>query len=231
MKYQHLFFDLDHTLWDFDTNAKETLQDLYDSFRLETRAIGPFDTFFSTYLTHNALLWTRFEKGYISHDELKWRRMWRTLLDFKIADEQLARQMSAEFLEMLPTKNKVFDYTFEILDYLTDKNYKLHLITNGFEKIQWSKLNNSNLAKYFKEVITSECSNSAKPKKEIFEFAIKKAGCDYCDAIMIGDNPHADIAGAKDVGMDTIFANHINAACAVEPTYTITHLKQLEDIL
>ena len=125
----------------------------------------PFEFFYTTYLNHNAILWSRYEKGYITNEELKWRRMWRTLLDFKIADEQLSKEMSAHFLEILPTKKKVFDYTFEILDYLIEKKYSIHLITNGFEKTQWSKLNNANLSKYFTHVITSEAIKFCKTQK------------------------------------------------------------------
>lgn len=231
MKYQHLFFDLDHTLWDFESNAKDSLAELYEEFQLEAKAVGPFDAFYKTYLNHNALLWSRFEKGYITTEELKWKRMWRTLLDFKIADERLAKEMSEEFLEILPTKKKVFDYTFEILKYLREKNYSIHLITNGFEKTQWSKLNNSLLAGYFTHVITSETSNSVKPKKEIFEFALNKCGGKLRESIMLGDNLNADILGAQNAGMDTVFVNHIQAACSAKPTHIITHLKQLESIL
>ena len=139
--------------------------------------------------------------------------------------------MSAQFLEILPTKKKVFEYTFEILDYLTEKKYSIHLITNGFEKTQWSKLNNSNLSKYFTHVITSEVSNSLKPKKEIFEYALKKTGGKIRESIMIGDNQNADILGAQNAGMDTIFVNHINVDCKVKPTHIIHHLKELESIL
>jgi putative hydrolase of the HAD superfamily len=231
VKYQHLFFDLDHTLWDFDANAKDSLLELYDHFNLESKAIGPFDFFYKTYLNHNALLWSRFEKGYISAEELKWRRMWRTLLDFKIADEELSKEMSAYFLDILPKKKKVFDYTFEILDYLIEKKYSIHLITNGFEKTQWSKLDNSSLSKYFTHVITSEASNSVKPKKEIFEFAVNKCGGKIEESIMLGDNLNADIIGAQNAGMDTVFVNHINAECSAKPTHIITHLKDLESIL
>jgi putative hydrolase of the HAD superfamily len=231
VKYRHLFFDLDHTLWDFDANAKESLFELYNFFKLESKAISPFSFFYSTYLNHNAILWSRYEKGYISNEELKWRRMWRTLLDFKIADETLSKEMSAHFLEILPTKKKVFDYTFEILEYLTQKKYSIHLITNGFEKTQWSKLNNADLSKYFTHVITSETSNSVKPNKEIFDYALKKTGGKLEESIMIGDNLDADILGAKNAGMDTIFVNHINAECHAEPTYIIHHLKELESIL
>ena len=231
LKYRHIFFDLDHTLWDFDANAKESLAELYLHFNLESKFISPFEYFYTTYLKHNAILWDRFEKGYITSEELKWRRMWRTLLDFRIGDEVLAKEMSAKFLEILPTKKRVFEYTFEILNYLTDKGYSIHLITNGFEKTQWSKLNNSELAKYFTHVITSETSQSMKPQKEIFEYALKKTKGNIEECIMIGDNPNADIKGALNAGMDTIFVNHIRAEHAINPTHTIYHLKELEDIL
>lgn len=154
--------------------------------------------------------------------------MWRTLLDFKIADEPLARDLSAKFLEILPTKKMLFPYTIEILDYLKEKNYVLHLITNGFEKTQWSKLNNSGLGGYFTHVVTSETSNSLKPKKEIFDYAMDKARAMLPESIMIGDNLDADIYGAMNAGMDTVFVNHINAVTDLKPTYTVTHLKELE---
>lgn len=230
MKYRHLFFDLDHTLWDFDANAEESLTELYNHFKLESKAIVSFNQFYITYLNHNATLWNRYEKGYITVEELKWRRMWRTLLDFQIADEKLSKDMSEYFLEILPTKKKVFEYTYEILDYLTAKKYSLHLITNGFEKIQRIKLESSNLTKYFKNVITSEISNSVKPKKEIFEYALEKAKGKSGESIMIGDNLNADILGAKNAGMDSIYVNHINSENNEAPTYTIHNLKELETI-
>jgi putative hydrolase of the HAD superfamily len=231
LKYEHLFFDLDHTLWDFDANAKESLSELYQFFNLESRSVSPFDQFYSIYLNHNTILWERYEKGFITTEELKWRRMWRTLLDFKIADEKLAKDMSEYFLEILPTKKKVFDYTYEILDYLTEKKYSLHLITNGFEKTQRLKLNSSDLTKYFKTIVTSEISNSVKPKKEIFEYALNKANGKIEESLMIGDNLNADILGAKNAGMDSVFVNHINAQCGQEPTFIVRHLKELESIL
>lgn len=230
-KYKHIFFDLDHTLWDFDTNAKETLIELYGIFNLEALHISSFEEFYKTYLHHNAILWDRYHKGFISSDDLKWKRMWRTLVDFKIGDEQLAKDMSAKFLEILPTKNLLFDYTIEILEYLLNKGYVLHLITNGFEKTQWNKLNNSMLAKYFTHVVTSEASTFVKPAKEIFEYAIKKSGANLHESIMIGDNLDADIQGAINAGMDSIFVNHINAVATVTPTYIIYNLKELENIL
>ena len=229
-KYQDIYFDLDHTLWDFDRNAHTTLTEVYDVFDLGNRVKARFDDFYEKYLYHNQVLWNRYHKGFISADELKWKRMWRTLLDYKIADEVLARDLSGKFLEILPTQKEVFPYTFEILDYLSASGYRLHLITNGFEKTQWSKLRNSGLDKYFEHVITSEASNSVKPNKEIFEFALARAGASLHSSIMIGDNLEADIAGAINAGMDSIFVNHIGASTELAPTYTVTHLRELEGI-
>src|SRR6185312_12538902 len=212
------------TLWDFNANAEESLKEIYRFFNLESKAISTFQQFYSIYINHNATLWSRFEKGYISVEELKWKRMWRTLLDFQIADERLSKEMSEYFLKILPQKKRVFEY-------MTEKKYSLHLITNGFEKTQKIKLESAGLTKYFKNVVTSEISNSVKPKKEIFEYAIAKAKCSMKESIMIGDNLNADILGAKNAGMDSVFVNHINAEANEAPTYTIHHLKGLESIL
>ena len=230
MKYKHLFFDLDHTLWDFDANAKVALGELYIIFELDKKGVFPFDQFYLQYLRHNEILWDRYHKGFISSEELKWKRMWRTLLVFKIGSEELAREMSGKFLEILPIQKLLFPHTIEILRYLENKGYQLHLITNGFEKVQWSKLNNSGLHLFFKHVITSETSNSLKPKKEIFEYAINKAGTTFAESIMLGDNLDADIYGAINAGMDAVFINHINATTDLQPTYTVTHLRELENI-
>jgi putative hydrolase of the HAD superfamily len=230
--YKHLFFDLDHTLWDFDTNAKHALTDIYEEFDMHTRVTAAFDDFYKKYLHHNEILWNRYHNGFISADELKWKRMWRTLLDFKIGDEVLAKSLSSRFLEILPTKKEVFPHAIEILQYLTGKGYTLHLITNGFEKTQWSKLASSGMTHFFTHMITSETSNSLKPKKEIFEFALDKAQALLHESIMIGDNLDADIQGAINAGMDCIYVNHIsaNVSTTLTPTHTITHLRQLENI-
>ncbi len=228
--YKHLFFDLDHTLWDFDANAKETLIEVYTFFDLEAKGVHPFNDFYKHYLHHNEILWDRYNKGFITSDELKWKRMWRTMLEFKIGSEQLAKDMSLHFLEILPTKKILFPHTIEILNYLTAKGYTLHLITNGFEKTQWSKINNSGLSRYFTHMITSEASNSLKPKKEIFEYALNKAGAILSESIMLGDNLDADIQGAINAGMDCVFVNHLKTNTDVNPTYIIHHLKELEQI-
>jgi putative hydrolase of the HAD superfamily len=230
MKYKHLFFDLDHTLWDFEANARVTLQTLYDELSLLERGVHDFELFYKNYLAHNDKLWERYRKGYIRQDELRVKRMWLSLLDFKIADDDLSKKMSVRFLDLLPTRTILFPHTKEILQYLKDKGYYLHLITNGFEKTQHSKLKNSGLDVFFLEVITSEGSNSLKPNKEIFDYALKKSGAELKESIMIGDTQEVDILGAKNAGMDQIFVNHLNAIVAEPATYVVGSLKELEEI-
>ena len=156
--------------------------------------------------------------------------MWLALLDFKIADEILARDMSVQFLDQLPTRTILFPYAIEILQYLTEKNYQLHLITNGFEKTQHSKLKYSGLDKYFKEVITSEGSSSLKPNKEIFDYAFQKTGANPDESIMLGDSIEVDIVGAMQAGIDQVFINHLNISIDIKPTYVVRSLKELENI-
>jgi putative hydrolase of the HAD superfamily len=231
MKYKHLFFDLDHTLWDFDANARATLQQLHIDLDLVSKGIHDFDLFYQNYLVHNEKLWARYRNGYIKQEELRLKRMWLTLLDFKIADEALARQLNELFLQLLPGRTILFPDTKEVLQYLLDKGYRLHLITNGFEETQHSKLKYSGLAPFFKEVITSEGSNSLKPQKEIFDYALEKAGARVEESIMIGDSLEIDVAGALNAGMDAIHVNFTGVVSeGVKATYVVTALKQLEEI-
>jgi putative hydrolase of the HAD superfamily len=230
MQYKHLFFDLDHTLWDFETNSRQTLQQLYQELNLAERGIPDFDAFYRQYIGHNEKLWDRYRNGFIKVDELRWKRMWLTLIDFKIGDEALAREMDRLFLDALPTRKTLFPHTIEILDYLTGKGYRLHLITNGFEKTQHSKLESAGLSGYFGEVITSEGSGSLKPQKEIFYYAFQKTGADPKESIMLGDSIEVDILGAINAGIDQVYVNHLGIAPDITPTYMVASLKELESI-
>lgn len=231
-KYQHLFFDLDHTLWDFDANARATLEKLHIDLNLVSKGVHDFELFHQVYLQHNDKLWERYRKGYIRQEELRLKRMWLTLLHFKIADEELSRQLSELFLQLLPARTLLFPDTLEVLQNLKDKGYALHLITNGFEKVQRSKLQHSGLAPFFREVITSECSNSLKPQKEIFDFALQRAGARPENSIMIGDSLEIDVAGALNAGMDAVHVrfNDKEKEKTIQATYTVTSLKELESL-
>ena len=230
MKYKHLFFDLDHTLWDFDANARATLEQLHIDLKLVDKGVHDFELFHKNYLQHNEKLWARYRNGYIRQEELRLKRMWLTLLDFRITDESLARQLSELFLQLLPARTILFPDTTEVLQYLSGKGYQMHLITNGFETTQHSKLKHSGLDSFFRVVVTSECSNSLKPQKEIFEYALDHTGATVEESIMIGDSLDVDILGAMNVGMDQVHVNYNDAPQDLIPTYTIRALKEMKEI-
>jgi putative hydrolase of the HAD superfamily len=231
MAYKHIFFDLDHTLWDFEANAKRTLESIYHQHELAAKGIATFEEFHTTYSVHNERLWERFRNGYIKREELRWKRMWLTLLDFKITDELLTHAISDRFLEILPTQKTLFPGALEILEYLTAKKYPLHLITNGFEVTQHLKLRHAGIDKFFTLVITSEMAKSLKPHREIFDYALQKAGCLPAEALMIGDTLEVDIAGAQNAGIDQVYFNPAKPANGLQPTYTIQCLHELKHIL
>ena len=230
MKYRHLFFDLDHTLWDFNENARLTLSELYDELGLENAGVDNFEQFLKVYLEHNEQLWEKYRNGMLKAEELRWKRMWNTLIDFGINNEDLARRLGHRFLELLPTRKILFADAVETLQYLKEKGYQLHLITNGFEETQHCKLRNCGISNFFVEVITSEGSNSMKPKKEIFDFALNKAKALQHHSIMIGDSIEVDIKGAINAGIDQVYVNHLGEICNIEPTYIVGSLKELQDI-
>ena len=236
MSYRHIFFDLDHTLWDFEANSRNTLEHLHQTLDLSAKGIDDFDRFHKQYLEHNERLWERYRKGFIKQEELRVKRMWLSLLDFKIADEALARTLSVQFLALLPTRKQLFPNTREILEYLKEKKYTLHIITNGFEEVQHHKLQAAELAPYFDQVITSEKANALKPHRAIFDHALEMSGADLSESIMIGDSMEVDIKGAWEMGMDQIHMNHVDKQrYPIEgdtyPTHTLFELEELRTIL
>jgi putative hydrolase of the HAD superfamily len=216
-QYEHLFFDLDHTLWDFDTNSEATLRDLYAELKLDEKATVDFDQFHKTYQHHNSIYWDRFRKGYINREELRWRRMWRTLVDYKITDEPLSKKMSDRYLDILPTKTNLFPHCMELLNYCSEKKYPMHLITNGFEATQHLKIKNSGISHFFKEVITSEQAGIMKPHAAIFEYALNKTNTTAEKSIMVGG--------------DTAYFNPaVPHTPKIKPTYVIQNLGELMKI-
>lgn len=232
MKYKHIFFDLDHTLWDFETNCSQVLAELYEYHALADRGISSFDMFYQTYTVHNEKLWDRFRKGFITRNDLRTKRFRLTLLDFKIGDEKLCEALGKQFLDVLPTKTALFPHAKEVLEYLAAKNYPIHMITNGFEETQLRKMRSSGIDQYFTHVITSETAGSLKPYREIFDYAVTKASATTDTSIMIGDALEIDIAGAYNAGIDQVYFNPLVPATAtMQPTYTISSLHELKEIL
>lgn len=233
MKYKHIFFDLDHTLWDFEANASLVLEELYHIHGLQKRGVESYQLFYKSFSIHNEKLWDRFRKGFINRHELRVKRFRMTLLDFKIGDDKLSEAMGVQFLELLPTKTLLFPHAKDVLEYLAAKNYPMHLITNGFEVTQLQKMRSSGIDQFFTHVITSESAGSLKPYREIFDFAVTQAAATVDSSIMIGDAIDIDVLGAFNVGMDQVHFNPLCIDCVgqVTPTYTIKSLHELKEIL
>lgn len=229
-KYKHIFFDLDHTLWDFEKNSRETITDLFHHYALHEKGVASAVIFFEKYSRINADMWDLYHKNQIDRETLRTIRFKKTFEHFGISDSQLASVFPSHYLELLPDKKNLLDDAIDVLDYLQPK-YTLHLITNGFEKVQHAKLDSSGLKKYFKEFIISEKTGFKKPDKEIFQFALQSSGAEQAECLMIGDDAEADIKGALNAGWDAVFFNPSLVKHELSPNYEITRLKQLMDFL
>lgn len=205
--YKHIFFDLDHTLWDFERSAEETKREMFELLRLKERGVKDYATFREKYIGINLALWALYREDKIGKDELNFRRFNDTLVVLGINDQALGEAMASHFIEGISSKTYLFPYTKELLEYLHPK-YPLHIITNGFEEVQFSKLKNSGMDRYFTSVITSEAAGIKKPDPEIFHYALRKTSALAIDSIMIGDDLEVDMAGARQLGMDQLYVNH-----------------------
>lgn len=224
-KYKHLFFDLDHTLWDFEANSAQTMYQLYEQFHFTTKKIDK-ELFKQHYSYHNRTLWEQLEKGLITRAEVRVNRFLFTLREFDIHDFELAKALSDEYLKILPTQTLLFDGAIELLEHVFP-NYQLHIITNGFVEVQYKKLHNCGLEKYFREIVTSEETEATKPEAKIFEAAFKRSGGNAFNSLMIGDNPFADMKGALNVSMDRVLFNTLGYEHNVPVTLEIKSLREL----
>jgi YjjG family noncanonical pyrimidine nucleotidase len=201
--YKAVFVDLDDTIWDFHTNARLSLQDMFADRQLN-RYFTSFDEFFTIYAKKNIELWEAYGKGEITQEFLKAERFRYPLSRMGVDDAELAEEIGRQYLEILPTKTTLMPFAEEILKYLSAK-YPLTIVSNGFVEVQNKKLESSDLDRYFKHVVLSEAAKALKPDKKIFEYALDLNGVKAKDAIMIGDSYEADIKGAMNAGIDQIY--------------------------
>lgn len=215
-----VFFDLDHTLWDFDKNSTLAFGTIF----AERHPSISIDSFIKEYVPINQSCWKLFQYNKITHQELRYNRLKFSFdaLDYSISDQDIDL-ISNEYLDRLPENNHLFDGTFEILDYLKSK-YTLHIITNGFAEVQDRKMSNSNLKPYFATITNSEMAGVKKPDPKIFEYALNLANANKATSIMIGDSLDADVQGALDFGLDAIFFGENN-------TELLPAIKQVDHLL
>ena len=229
-KYTCILFDLDHTLWDFETNSKEILKDLFHQYNLRDQGISGFTFFYETFVRVNSQIWDLHDRNIIGSEEIRTQRFHKVFGEAGLDDYQLSLKFSADFLKELPYKKNLLPHAMEILDYLKPK-YPMVIITNGLDELQATKMSSSGIFHHFKTIVTSQRAGNKKPSKEIFEFALKESGHRSEDAVMIGDNLKTDMAGAREAGIDTIYFNPAGQRHSEKVTYEIKSLAELKGLL
>ncbi|WP_425393011.1 YjjG family noncanonical pyrimidine nucleotidase [Ekhidna sp.] len=199
---KHIFFDLDHTIWDYDRSAQETLLEIFVNLELATLGLSE-KKFVNTFYEVNNKLWVKYNEGLVDREYIKNERF-NDVFRTSGIDATKSKLASAYFLSHCSLKPYLMSDAMTALNYLSGK-YELHIITNGFLDAQNRKLSNSGISKFFNVMVTSECANSRKPSPEIFEYSLKEAGASKSESIMIGDNPRTDIHGAREFGLKTVF--------------------------
>ncbi len=229
-KYTDIFFDLDNTLWDLDTNASETLLELYHKFNLIELGVPSFEVFFEKYKLRNEMMWEQYRLGKIDKITLRDTRFSLTFWDMGLDSELAPKELASEFIRIGPRKSKLFPHAHEVLTYLKEK-YVLHIITNGFEEAQHIKLQSSDLTKYFKNIIISEHTGFKKPDIRIFQYSAESANASPENCLMVGDSLLVDVIGAQDAGWDAVYFNPAGTPHDLKPTYEIESLDLLKNIL
>lgn len=227
--YKHLFFDLDHTLWDFEKNAEESLTELYQRHDLHLRQITAND-FVSTYSRINAEMWELYHKGIIDKEHLRTQRFVKTFVELGVEEQHVPDSLWDEYLELLPLRTNLLPYASEILQQFAG-NFRMSIITNGFKEVQRHKMQNSNIFHYFEHVLISEEVGFQKPDKEIFELALNLHDAKPHEVLMIGDSLNADIQGAVNAGIHSVYFNPDKKDGNHAANFEIQSLQQLPEIV
>ena len=224
---KHIFFDLDHTLWDFEKNSALAFEKIFQELNFEIDS----QQFMNIYNPINVAYWKLYERNEIDQEALRINRLKDAFeaINFEVTLEDI-NAISHLFIEYLTSNNHLIDGAIETLDYLKD-NYELHIITNGFSFVQEVKLQKSNLDKYFVTITNSELAGHKKPHQNIFQYALSLANASKNQSIMIGDSIEADVLGAINFGMKAVCFNPANERVSHDAIIQIQNLTQLKNIL
>ncbi|WP_282035669.1 YjjG family noncanonical pyrimidine nucleotidase [Saccharicrinis aurantiacus] len=228
-KYKHLFFDLDHTLWDFETNSLHTLEQLFEKYHLGNN-FESFKHFYDRYEAYNDELWELYRLGKINKAKLNFDRFHTPFSEAGLKCESTAENFASDYITVSPTKTMLMPNTLQVLEALKRK-HQLHIITNGFKEVQFTKLKNSKLKPFFTKVFISETIGASKPKRSFFEHAVKSTNARKSECLVIGDNLKTDIDGAINFGLDYVFFNPQKKPHTRTLMHEISDLQELHSIV
>lgn len=227
---KHLFFDLDHTLWDFETNSEKALTILYEEYDLKNN-FNSYAGFLKVYKKINGKLWYQYGKGQITKEELRVRRFYDTLKKFKTDDLELAKKLGEGYLSISPFQTTLFPGAIETLTSLKNDEYKMHIITNGFKEVQYIKLEKSGILDFFDVIVCSEEVGLNKPAKEVFYHSLELAKAKPTESIMIGDDLRVDVIGAEKVGMKGVLFDPNNSYKEGAHEWHIDNLNKIPELI
>jgi len=230
MKIQHIFFDLDNTLWDHRKNAYLTLKEIFKREDITEKFNIGFEEFHTEYFTINEKLWAQIRDGEIDKEYLRKHRFYDAFLFFGVDDFELSQVFEHQFLDEILNYNDLVPGAFEILEYLSAKDYDLHILSNGFQEVTHKKCELSGIKNYFKTITSADEINIRKPHPEVYDYALKKANAQKENSIMIGDDWIADVEGGKAFGLEVVFLDVFNDNYEAENVKVIKKLKELETI-
>ena len=228
---RHIFFDLDNTLWDHRKNAYLTLKTIFEREKIKEKYHLNFEDFHKEYFTINEHLWAQIRDGKIDKPYLRKHRFYDSFLFFGIDNMELSQYFESHFLDEILAYNHLVEGCLEVLDYLKTKNYRLHILSNGFHEVTHRKVNESGISQYFDTVTSADEINIRKPQPEIFQWTIDKVEAKIEESIMIGDDWIADIEGGLSFGMEVVFFDVFNDDLYQEKVRTIKKLTDLKEIL
>ncbi|MCG7281738.1 YjjG family noncanonical pyrimidine nucleotidase [Chryseobacterium taklimakanense] len=228
---QHIFFDLDNTLWDHRRNAKLALEDLFKREQIREKYSLTFEEFHKEYFTVNENLWAQIRDGAIDKEYIRKFRFHNTFLFFGIDDFELAQRFEINFLDEIVSYNHLVEGAFELLEYLSQKKYRLHVLSNGFKEVTYRKCELSGIKNYFETITSADEINIRKPQPEIFEYALNKSGTKKAESVIIGDDWTADIEGGLAFGMKAIFFDVFNDNYTAENVKTVKRLSEIHELL
>ena len=228
---RHIFFDLDNTLWDHRNNAYLTLKEIYKRENVQEKYNLGFEDFHREYFTINERLWAQIRDGEIDKEYLRKHRFYDSFLFFGIDDFDLAQVFEQNFLDEILNYNDLVEGAFELLEYLSEKGYTLHILSNGFKEVTYRKCELSGIQNYFKTITSADELSVRKPQPEIYEYALKKANAKKEESIMIGDDWIADVEGALSFGIDAVFFDVFKDNFGNDEVKVIRELKELQKFL
>lgn len=226
MPVKHLFFDLDHTLWDFDKNSRETLFHIFNELNLDAFASICFKDFYATYIRINDSLWEKYRNNEVTKEQLRTKRFYETMLFFGVDNLVLTNRINTLYVDRCPLMGYLFDSCHYVLERLS-KQYTLHIISNGFYETQKRKIQSCKLGMYFDVIITSDKAGVHKPNSKIFSLALSQANAKAKESVMIGDNYELDCLGAESVGLSSVWFNPNKRSLNKEIEKEISDLKDL----